>query len=184
MLINCYFFSLFKVTDCCFCKMFTCNLSVSLFKRGCSGVFTSCNAGEIPEVACCTGILINTWYVYELLPMQDDQRLLIPVRYSFQRDVFNSFCQCLLAVVSTRWYLVATCTVSMLAGFCPVSMLMLVVPSSCRQTVEMSPCLYVHRELLRRERYLIRSLCFNVFLSSMKSNCCNFSTSNPFYNMI
>lgn len=62
----------------------------------------------------------------------------------------------------------------------PRFMLMLVVPSSCRQTVEMSPCLYVHRELLRRERYLIRSLCFNVFLSSMKSNCCNFSTSNPF----
>lgn len=63
-------------------------------------------------------------------------------------------------------------------------LLMLVVPSSCQQTVEMSPCLYVHRELLRRERYLIWSLCFNVFLSSMKFNCCNFSTSNPFYNMI
>lgn len=142
-------------------------------------------------MSCCLRYMFRGGYIQRLLLRSCVYRLYrsglmddIPVRYSFQRDVFNSFCQCLMAVVSARWYLVATCTVSMLAGFCPVSMLMLVVPSSCRQTVEMSPCLYVHRELLRRERYLIRSLCFNVFLSSMKSNCCNFSTSNPFYNMI
>lgn len=119
--------------SCCPGEMFRGFYFDVMFKGGCSlHVFTDCGAPARWE-------------------MGD-----VPVRYSFQRDVFDSCSMSMFAGCFPRddtWLLQVLCLHA--SRLLLRLLLMLVVPSSCQQTVEMSPCLYVHRELLRRERYLI-----------------------------